>query len=73
VFLATHSYVILKELDLQSKRTDGVRYFSFETNDEGTIVNDSKDLALLEPNRILDEYGSLFDRDIARASKGSAR
>ncbi len=73
VFLATHSYVILKELDLQARVADKVRFFSLETNAEGTSVNDAKDFAQLQPNRILDEYGSLFDRDIKRASKGSAR
>ena len=30
VFLATHSYVILKELDLQTRKGDSVRYFAFQ-------------------------------------------
>ena len=43
IFLATHSYVILKELDLQADRTDSVRYFAFRHLEEGTTVNPTDD------------------------------
>ena len=68
IFLATHSYVILKELDLQANRADNVRYFAFQNSDSGTIVNWTDDFALLEPNPILDQYDSLYDRDLTRAT-----
>lgn len=68
VFLATHSYVILKELDLQAKHTDSVRYFAFQRNDDGTTVNTTDDFALLDPNPILDQYNSLYDRELTRAT-----
>jgi len=68
VFLATHSYVILKELDLQTKREDTVRYFAFQPGADGTTVMATEDLSLLAPNPILDEYASLYDRELTRAT-----
>ena len=68
VFLATHSYVILKELDLQTLQTGAVRYFAFQLSDAGTVVNPTDDFSLLKPNPILDQYDSLYDRDLTRAT-----
>ena len=68
VFIATHSYVILKELDLQSKPTDSVRYFAFQPNVDGTTVAAFDDFALLEPNPILEQYDSLYDRELTRST-----
>ncbi len=68
VFLATHSYVILKELDLQTKPTDNVRYFAFQRNETGTTVNLTDDFTLLAPNPILEQYNSLYDRELTRAT-----
>ena len=68
VFLATHSYVILKELDLQAERTDNVRYFGFQRSENGTTVSSTDDFALLAPNPILEQYDSLYDRELTRAT-----
>ncbi len=68
VFIATHSYVILKELDLQSKNSDSLRYFSFVQTHDDTKVNASEDLASLEPNPILEQYNYLYDRELTRAT-----
>jgi len=68
VFLATHSYVILKELDLQTRKGDAVRYFAFQPGVEGTTVNATEDFALLAPNPILDQYDSLYDRELTRST-----
>ncbi len=68
VFLATHSYVILKELDLQIRKGDWVRYFAFQPGAEGTTVNATEDFALLTPNPILDQYASLYDRELTRST-----
>ena len=68
VFLATHSYVILKELDLQTRKDDAVRYFAFQPGAEGTTVNATDDFALLKPNPILDQYDSLYDRELTRST-----
>ena len=68
VFLATHSYVILKELDLQARQADSVRFFGFQRNEAGTTVNATDDFTLLDPNSILDQYNSLYDRELTRAT-----
>jgi len=68
VFLATHSYVILKELDLQAQPDDSIRFFGFEKGDDGTTVNATDDFALLQPNPILEQYDSLYDRELTRAT-----
>ena len=68
VFLATHSYVILKELDLQTRKGGAIRYFAFQPGAEGTTVNATDDFALLKPNPILDQYDSLYDRELTRST-----
>ena len=68
VFLATHSYVILKELDLQAKETDSICYFALQRNADGTTVNPTDDFNLLDPNPILEQYSSLYDRQLTRST-----
>ena len=68
LFIATHSYVILKELDLQAAKNDRIRYFAFRPDRAGTTADATDDFALLSPNPILDEYDSLYDRDLTRAT-----
>ena len=67
IFLSTHSYVVLKELDLQGTAADAVRYFAFGKSDEGTRVSSSMDFTTLSPNPILDQYDSLFSRDVQKS------
>lgn len=68
VFLATHSYVILKELDLQTKKEDTVRYFAFQPGADGTTISATEDFNLVAPNPILDEYAALYDRELTRST-----
>ena len=68
VFFATHSYVILKELDLQTRKGDAVRYFALHPGEGGTTVNATNEFALLRPNPILDQYDSLYDRELTRST-----
>ena len=68
IFIATHSYVILKEIDLQKLKSDSVCYFGFQKNDAGTTVKLTKDFPLLQPNSILDQYASLYDRELTRST-----
>ena len=67
IFLSTHSYVVLKELDLQGTPEDAVRYFAFGKSDEGTRVSSSMDFTTLSPNPILDQYDSLLSRDVQKS------
>ena len=67
IFLTTHSYVILKELDLQIAEDDPIRYFLFEpTESSGTKVTPFETLAEVHPNPILEQYNDLYDREITR-------
>ena len=68
VFLATHSYVILKEIDLQARKSDAVRYFAFQPNKQGTVIQATEDFSQLTPNSILDQYASLYDRELTRST-----
>lgn len=68
VFLATHSYVILKELDLQAQKKGAVRYFAFQPGADGTTINATEDFALITPNPILDQYASLYDRELTHST-----
>jgi len=67
VFLATHSYVILKELDLQLGN-DEARFISLRHGPNGTEVSSFSSFSELVPNAILDQYSSLYDRELARAT-----
>ena len=66
ILLATHSYVILKELDLQSNEGE-VRYFAFKPSEEGTTVTWDADFGALEPNAILDQYDKMLIEGMKKA------
>lgn len=72
VFLATHSYAVLKEFDLQAGPEDRIRFHSLYRNKETGEVAASwaEDYAGLAPNAIDDSYGSFVDREIARTMGG---
>ena len=69
VFLATHSYVILKELEVQSTTEDEVRFFALEPTESGTRVTSASTYLELRPNKIEQQYGDLYDRRIEKLSK----
>ncbi len=73
IFLATHDYVILKELDLRAKETDEVAFHAFYREEEkGAIccatTHDYRDV---HPNAIADTFTDLYDREIARSLKAA--
>ena len=72
IFLATHDYVILKELDLQAKEGDKVAIHSLHRSEEtGEIVCHSvRHYSQIHPNAIADTFSSIYDRDVRRALSG---
>lgn len=72
VFLATHDYVILKELDLQALETDKVAFHSLYRSEEtGGIDCRTTDRFLqIQPNAIGEAFDSVYDREIKRAMAG---
>ena len=69
VFLATHDYVILKELDLRAREADEVAFHAFyreeKTGEIGCVTTHGyRDV---HPNAIAETFTELYDREIARS------
>ena len=72
IFLATHDYVILKELDLQMTNEDRVAFHSLhrsETNGE-LVCNTSSDYLGIHPNAIAEAFSDIYDRVVQRSLDG---
>ncbi len=72
IFLATHDYVILKELDLQALEGDKVAFHSLYRSEEtGEIACHTTGKFLeIHPNAIMEAFDSVYDREIKRAMAG---
>ena len=68
VFLATHDYVILKELDLKKQSEDNLLFHSlFKDQKSGAIqCHSTSEYLNIHPNVIQDTFLDLFDRDVKR-------
>ena len=74
IFLATHDYVILKELDLRLKDTDQVAYHALYRDDAGEIACNTTSHHLgIRPNAIAEAFDTLYDREIERSLGGIIR
>ncbi len=73
VFLSTHDYVILKELDLQTEKKDSVKYHAFSRDESSAeiVVNSTDHYLDISPNAIDETFGDLVDREITRSMGGS--
>jgi energy-coupling factor transporter ATP-binding protein EcfA2 len=68
IFIATHSYVVLKEFDLQVKSDNDIRFFSLKRNDKGDIECQTGDrYADIVPNNIAEAYAGLYNKEIQRS------
>jgi ABC-type hemin transport system ATPase subunit len=72
VFLATHSYIILKELELQRQEGDSLRMFAFgrNGNDGSVTVIPTESYDDLAPNTIERQYERIYDMQIDRMRGG---
>lgn len=68
VFLATHDYVILKELDLRRQRNDRIVFHTlFQSEADNEIAcRTSSNYSGITPNAIAETFNSLYDRTIKR-------
>ena len=66
IFLATHSYVILKELEVQATKQDSLRFFALGATPQGSVVHQADRYLDLQPNKIEQQYSELYDRGIAK-------
>lgn len=72
IFLATHDYVILKELDLRLKDTDQVAYHVlYRDETEEIACNTTGHYLGIRPNAIADTFTDLYDRTVERSLSGS--
>ena len=68
IFIATHSYIVLKEFDLQRTEGNDVRYFSLirdETGDIGCIAGEA--YSAIVPNPIANAYTDIYDKEVERS------
>ena len=74
IFLATHDYVILRELDLQSKEGDKVAFHSlYRSHETGEIACHTADkFAEIHPNAIMEAFDRIYDLEIKRSLGGLA-
>lgn len=68
VFLATHDYVILKELDLRRQRNDRIAFHTLFHDEDGcgAICHTSREYDGILPNGIAEAFNSIWDRTISR-------
>ena len=69
IFLATHDYGILKEIDLQMVNDDKVAFHSLYRGDEDGEIEccTSKDYLSIHPNAIAEAFSDIYDRVIERS------
>ncbi len=72
VFLATHDYVILKELDLQATRGDDVRWHALYFEKNEVRCETSRSLKDIGQNAIAGTFADLYDREIDRLASRPA-
>lgn len=72
VLLATHDYVILKELDLQTSETDLVAFHSLYREAGDIMCHSTTRYLDIDPNAIAETFDDLYDREIERSVGGSA-
>ena len=75
VFLATHDYVILKELDLRKRNNDHLSFHSlYRDKEKGEIeCRTSHNYLDIHPNAIADAFADLYDREIERSLGGASK
>lgn len=72
VFLATHDYVILKEIDLRKKDNDEVKFHSlYHDSPTGELKCHTAARYLdIHPNAIAEAFADLYDREVKRSLGG---
>ncbi len=73
IFIATHDYAILKELDLQKQKEDRVAFHSlYRESDGGEIACHTSHTYLdIHPNAIAEAFTDLYDREVKRSLAGT--
>ncbi len=69
IFIATHDYVLLKELHLQALKSDEILFHSLFINDqmEEIEIKNTHNYLEIHPNSIDDAYADLIDGEISKS------
>lgn len=67
IFIATHDYAILKELDLQNKKEDKLAFHSLYSSKGEIAFGTSESYLDLRPNAIRATFIDLYDREVKRS------
>jgi len=68
IFISTHDYVVLKELDLMKEGKDKVAFHSLYRDDGDEIAcHEARNLPQIHPNAIFDTFDKLYDREVRRS------
>ncbi len=72
ILLATHDYVILKEIDLRKTNNDRISFHSLYRDPESGRINHNRasDYLDIHPNTIAEAFADLYDREVERSLKG---
>ena len=66
VFVATHDYVLLKQLDLQQEDADEVRFHALHREGDNIVCNSTDAYLDIEPNAIDEAFGEIYDAEVKR-------
>jgi len=69
VFLATHSYIMLKEIDLAAEEGDSVKYHKLFKDNDSIKAKSSLDMYGVFPNVINDTYLDVYERDLDKGKE----
>jgi len=75
VFLATHDYVILKEIDLRMKPGDKVMFHSLYRDKDGgeVLCHSTSEYLRIHPNAIAATFADLYNRELERSMEAISR
>ena len=73
VFIATHDYVILKELDLQREEGDEIVFHALYRDDGEIVCKPAHTYLDIHPNAIAEAFTDLYDREVERSLAGSGK
>lgn len=70
IFIATHDYVILEELDLRKTDKDSVKFHSLHLEGGEISCNTASSYLGIHPNAIAEAFDDLYNREIKRSLGG---
>ena len=73
IFIATHNYIILQELDLQKKENDKIVFHTLYRDDGEINCRRSETYRNIHPNAIAEVFDDLYDREVKRSSAWRAK